>query len=51
MLEPLERSPPLRSKHKNRTINPMKLRLQSTINVEDQDMANFYASILTREGF
>ena len=39
-------------KHKNRTINPMKLRLQSTINVEDQDMANFYASIsLTRERF
>ncbi len=39
-------------KHKNRTINPMKLRLQSTINVENQDMPNFYASIsLTRERF
>ena len=39
-------------KHKNRTINPMKLRLQSTINVEEQDMSNFYASIsLARERF
>ena len=39
-------------KHKNRTINPMKLRLQSTINVENDDMSNFYASIsLTRERF
>jgi hypothetical protein len=39
-------------KHKNRTINPMKLRLQSTTNVENNDMSNFYASIsLTRERF
>ena len=39
-------------KHKNRTINPMKLRLQSTINVENQDMPNFYANIsLARERF
>ena len=39
-------------KHKNRTINPMKLRLQSTTNVENDDMSNFYASIsLTRERF
>ena len=39
-------------KHKNRTINPMKLRLQPTINVEEQDMSNFYASIsLARERF
>tara|TARA_B100000035_G_scaffold303348_1_gene301846 strand:- start:606 stop:2156 length:1551 start_codon:yes stop_codon:yes gene_type:complete len=39
-------------KHKNRTINPMKLRLQSTINVEDKDMSNFYANIsLARERF
>ncbi len=36
----------------NRTINPMKLRLQSTINVEEQDMSNFYANIsLARERF
>ena len=39
-------------KHKNRTINPMKLRLQSTINVEDKDMSNFYTNIsLARERF
>ena len=39
-------------KHKNRTINPMKLRLQSTINVEEQDMSNFYANIsFARERF
>ncbi len=39
-------------KHKNRTINPIKLRLESTINVENQDMSNFYANIaLTRERF
>ena len=39
-------------RHKNRTINPMKLRLQSTINVEEQDMSNFYANIsLARERF
>ena len=39
-------------KHKNRTINPIKLRLESTINVEEEDMSNFYANIsLTRERF
>ena len=39
-------------KHKNRTINPMKLKLQSSINVEDLDMPNFYANVsLTRERF
>ena len=39
-------------KHKRRTINPMKLTLESTVNVEDQDMSNFYANIsLTRERF
>ena len=39
-------------KHKNRTINPIKLRLESTINVEEKDMSNFYANIaLTRERF
>ncbi len=39
-------------KHKNRTINPIKLKLESTVNVEEIDMSNFYASIsLTRERF
>ncbi len=39
-------------KHKRRTINPMKLQLQSTIKVENGDMSNFYANIsLTRERF
>ncbi len=39
-------------KHKNRTINPMKLRLQSSVNIEDQDRPNFYANVsLTRERF
>ena len=39
-------------KHKNRTINPIKLRLESTVNVEENDMSNFYANIsLTRERF
>ena len=39
-------------KHKNRTINPIKLRLESTINVEEEDMSNFYAKVaLTRERF
>ncbi len=39
-------------KHKNRTINPIKLRLESTVNVEDDDMSNFYANVaLTRERF
>ena len=32
-------------KHKNRTINPIKLRLESTINVEEDDMSNFYANV------
>jgi len=39
-------------KHKNRIINPMKLRLESTLNVENEDMPNFYANVsLTRERF
>ena len=39
-------------KHKNITINPIKLRLESTINVEEDDMSNFYANVaLTRERF
>ena len=39
-------------KHKNRTINPMKLKLESTINIEGKDMPNFYANVsLTRERF
>ncbi|MBS91843.1 MAG: hypothetical protein CMM95_02165 [Rickettsiales bacterium] len=39
-------------KHKNKTINPIKLKLQSTVNVEEDDMSNFYANIsLTRERF
>ena len=39
-------------KHKNRTINPMKLKLESSLNVDDLEMPNFYASIsLTRERF
>ena len=39
-------------KHKSRTINPIKLKLESTVNVEEIDMPNFYASIsLTRERF
>ncbi|MFL2660847.1 MAG: M23 family metallopeptidase [Alphaproteobacteria bacterium] len=39
-------------KHKNRTINPMKLKLDSTINIENNDMPNFYANVsLTRERF
>lgn len=39
-------------KHKNRTINPMKLKLESSLNVEDDEMANFYANIsLARERF
>ena len=28
-------------KHKNRTINPMKLKLQSSANIEDDDRPNF----------
>ncbi len=39
-------------KHKNRTINPMKLRLQSSANIENDDRPNFYANVsLTRERF
>ena len=39
-------------KHKNRTINPMKLKLQSSANIEDGDRPNFYANVsLTRERF
>ena len=39
-------------KHKNRTVNPMKLKSQSTINIEDNDMPNFYANVsLARERF
>ncbi len=39
-------------KHKNRTVNPMKLKSQSTLNIEEQDMPNFYANVsLTRERF
>ena len=38
--------------HKNRTINPMKLKLESSLNVDEGEMSNFYASIsLTRERF
>ena len=38
--------------HKNRTINPMKLRLQSSVNIEEIDRPNFYANVsLTRERF
>ena len=39
-------------KHKNRTLNPMKLKSESTLNVEEKDMPNFYANVsLTRERF
>ena len=39
-------------KHKNRTINPMKLKLQSSANIEDGDRPSFYANVsLTRERF
>ena len=39
-------------KHKNRTVNPMKLKSESTLNIEDEDMPNFYANVsLTRERF
>ena len=39
-------------KHKNRTINPMKLKLQSSANIEDDDRPSFYANVsLTRERF
>ena len=39
-------------KHKNRTINPMKLKSESTLNINEEDMPNFYANVsLTRERF
>ena len=39
-------------KHKNRTLNPMKLKLQSSANIEDDDRPFFYANVsLTRERF
>ncbi len=39
-------------KHKSRTINPMKLKSESTLNIDGQDMPNFYANVsLTRERF
>lgn len=39
-------------KHKSRTVNPMKLKSESTLNIEDEDMPNFYANVsLTRERF
>lgn len=38
--------------HKNRTVNPMTLKSESTLNIEDLDMPNFYANVsLTRERF
>ena len=39
-------------KHKNRTINPMKLKSESTLNINEENMPNFYANVsLTRERF
>ena len=39
-------------KHKNRIINPMTLKLESSVNVDENEMPNFYANIsLTRERF
>ena len=39
-------------KHRNRTINPMKLKSESTLNINEEDMPNFYANVsLTRERF
>ncbi len=39
-------------KYKNRTVNPMKLKSESTLNVEEEDVPNFYANVsLTRERF
>lgn len=39
-------------KHKNRTVNPMKLKSESTLNIDNTDMPNFYANVsLTRERF
>ena len=39
-------------KHKNRTVNPMKLKSESTLNIDGGDMPNFYANVsLTRERF
>ena len=38
--------------HQNRTVNPMTLKSESTLNIEDLDMPNFYANVsLTRERF
>ncbi len=39
-------------KHKNRIINPLTLKLESSVNVDEDQMPNFYANIsLTRERF
>ena len=39
-------------KHRNRTVNPMKLKSESTLNINEDDMPNFYANVsLTRERF
>ena len=39
-------------KHRNRTVNPMKLKSESTLNINEEDMPNFYANVsLTRERF
>ncbi len=39
-------------KHRNRTVNPMKLKSESTLNINEVDMPNFYANVsLTRERF
>ena len=39
-------------KHRNRTINPMKLKSESTLNINENNMPNFYANVsLTRERF
>ena len=39
-------------KHRNRTVNPMQLKSESTLNINEQDMPNFYANVsLTRERF
>ncbi len=38
--------------HRNRTVNPMTLKSESTLNIEGLDMPNFYANVsLTRERF
>ena len=39
-------------KHRNRTVNPMKLKSESTLNINEEGMPNFYANVsLTRERF